>query len=198
MTDVGVDLFQTEAGWKSIVEQEKGHIANIATADQLALIIVNLFCATDPLGLQSFESPMRVVMCGALHHPENDEFRRAVDEFSKQVGIVAVAGNAIASITATEAWMSSSCNPQPRNDPKRKEGLVLQAVHREFGSEAWFSLIDRDDGKRRLQPWRCGEAFDLLFGQMSFTSLAEVSEETRNKAQMFARDILLKKGRAQA
>lgn len=188
---------RTEEGWRAAMRDEVNRIGAIACDEEMRLHIVQVFCCEDPMTGARWGKPRTVLMIGHHHGDNDEEVESSKNDFANSVLTMALAGDAIATTSAAEAWMSCvpanpdgsmpTDRPQPRNDPNRKEGLFVVCNHREFANAFWRSFIEHKDGKRTLSEWRCeGSA---LAGRMSFLPPPQVYQH-KKKAKELCRLIL--------
>lgn len=155
---------QTKAGWLEECIRARNGFSEMATEEEQMLQYVHLYCKVDPETGSTNNGDGGIYVYAFLYEESPTlSFSDAKDGFSCMVRTHAVAGNAFASITLSEAWMSAlaaDSGVAPSESSDRKEVLICSTTHREFGSRMWQALIDRDGDERTIGEWRdCGGDF---------------------------------------
>lgn len=158
----------TNAGWNSFVDRNCMHFAKQSIAKEFTFADLLLICNRNPITGTPFDEPMGIVV--VTRFSDRDASK---DRFVMVARAMSVAGNAVASIYASEMWFSmvnaatteemeelAKTQVAPGDDPNRKEGIIVQHEHRLFGAGGAMAIIETDpSGKRTVGPW--DKQFDM-------------------------------------
>jgi hypothetical protein len=149
MTDVSDLNVNRLEDWKEIIDK----ICDLtmeAGRDRQLVPCVYLFCREDPASGKLLNRPVGIKMI-AEHMDEEDDSKTL---FYRLVRLVAQAGDAMASVSAVEAWVAArppgTKRTRPRLDPDRTEELTLMCIHRQFGLDVRHARIMRGPKNERI------------------------------------------------
>lgn len=158
MTDHTFKRFDIEnkAEWDGEIKRALSMIKHDAQPNDLPPQVL-LYCTEDPPTGRAYDR-YGVTYLMTDYFSDPDGLDKA--GFVRYVQLNAVAGNALASIAACEAWASerfgvpSKNTPPPYRSDNRQEVLFVTTAHRSFGMSCYRAVIERDpDDKRLIQEW---------------------------------------------
>jgi hypothetical protein len=149
MTDVSDLNVNRLDDWKQILDKIGDLTMEAGRSKQLAPCVY-LFCREDPASGKLLNRPIGIKMV-ADHIDRDDDSKQL---FYRLVRLVAQAGDAMASVSAVEAWVATrppgAKRIQPRLDPDRTEELTLMCIHRQFGLDVRHARIMRGPKNERI------------------------------------------------
>jgi hypothetical protein len=165
---------KTREGWQRYLDLMCEGLSKAAADEEMKLARCDLILTANPETGEAWPPSIYGVLM-QFNGTTDEEVENLKDRAASSLRAIAVAGCCVGSIFCSEAWMSHipADDPerlhnrvQPKDDPERKEGIVLAIHHREFGPETRRAMISRVNGKRVIEDWETlrGASFAGRFG----------------------------------
>ncbi len=165
----------TKAGWEGYLAAECERTAKRGAEHELRIHECQLALTVDVHTGKQFAQPM-IGVFATIFEGEDATIEAVKEEFAVLIRAISVCGKAIASVFVSEAWMSQAVSLdapriQPKNDPNRREALLISATHRSFGSCIFTAFISKG---RKIEPWvRNDEGLSGRFGSLLASKRSE-------------------------
>jgi len=152
---------RTQEGWNRFLDRLGEYMSERAQDSEAEITECNLILTANPETGEALGKP-GVYTLMTRFHGSDDECEYQKEHYATILRLISIAGCCIGSVFLSEAWMSCYTadekealenRPQPKDDPRRKEALIMMVDHKTFGPAMRHAFIDEVNGKRQLQEW---------------------------------------------
>jgi len=162
----------TKEGWESWLDGLCTYLSDKSKDSETQVAECNLVLTANPETGEAWGTPGVYCLLTKFHGSTDEEVEACKDYYVMNLRMIAIAGLAIGSAFLSEAWMSSGSGAlkdgkriQPKDDPERKEGLIMTVQHRAFGHSMRHAFIEHVDGKRVIAEWTESQDVDRIGGR---------------------------------
>ena len=159
---------RTKEGWNKFLDRLCEMMSDRARDSETEITECNLVLTANPETGEALPRPGIYTLMTRFGGSSDYECEQQKDQYATILRLISIAGCCIGSAFLSEAWMSTytadekealANRPQPKDDPRHKEALIMMVDHKDFGPGMRHAFIDRVEGKRQLQDWTKDEGF---------------------------------------